>query len=133
MRGIITDYISKMIQYGHTILRCIARALKIPEEFFQETITYDPTYHLCLFNYPPTPNSPEMGYGVGQHTDYGLVIFVCIDNTGGLQLKTMGGQWINVPVPEPGKHSIVVNIGDMMEKISKGRYRSTPHRVLKMT
>lgn len=55
---------------------------------------------------------------------------MCIDENGqGLQVKTPDDKWIDVPVPSAGKYSMVVNLGDMLEKLTQGLYRSTPHRV----
>lgn len=107
-------------------MRCLARALKIPENDFEETIIKDPSIQFGLFRYSP---DKRFQFGIPEHTDYGLLSFVCIDNTGGLQIKTLDGKWMDVPLPEAGKHNMVINIGDMLQKISNGKYRSTPHRV----
>jgi len=64
--------------------------------------------------------------GVGEHTDYGVLTILKQDNLGGLQVKNRDPQWIPAP---PIENSFVINIGDMLEKMTKGLYRSTPHRV----
>ena len=70
-----------------------------------------------------------MPWGVGEHTDYGLLTILRQDDTGGLQVKSRSG-WMDAP-PIPG--SFVCNIGDMLDRLTRGMYRSTPHRVLNMS
>src|SRR5439155_5219325 len=73
----------------------------------------------------PVPASVDAQHGVGEHTDYGLLTLLRQDDVGGLQVKTASG-WIEAP-PVPG--SFVCNIGDMLDRMTGGFYRSTPHRV----
>jgi isopenicillin N synthase-like dioxygenase len=62
---------------------------------------------------------------VGEHTDYGLLTILLQDDAGGLEVKSRSG-WVSAP-PVPG--SFVCNIGDMLDRMTGGLYRSTPHRV----
>ena len=64
-------------------------------------------------------------WGVGEHTDYGLLTILKQDDAGGLEVKSRTG-WVPAP-PVPG--SFVCNIGDMLDRMTGGLYRSTPHRV----
>ena len=85
-------------------------------------MTADPTVLFRIFRYPPAVDD---GWGVGEHTDYGLLTILATDANGGLQVHAPGG-WIDVP-SDPGV--FVVNLGDMLDRMTEGRYRSTPHRV----
>jgi isopenicillin N synthase-like dioxygenase len=62
---------------------------------------------------------------VGEHTDYGLLTILKQDEVGGLEVKSQG-QWIPAP---PIPDSFICNIGDMLDRMTAGEYRSTPHRV----
>jgi isopenicillin N synthase-like dioxygenase len=63
-------------------------------------------------------------WGVGEHTDYGLLTLLAQDELGGLKVKTARG-WIDAP---PIEGTLVCNIGDMLDRLTGGQYRSTPHR-----
>jgi isopenicillin N synthase-like dioxygenase len=77
-----------------------------------------------IFHYPARPPGDD-GWGVGEHTDYGLLTLLAQDEFGGLQVKTRRG-WIEAP---PIEGALVCNIGDMLDRLTGGFYRSTPHRV----
>src|SRR5690606_1810540 len=73
--------------------------------------------------YPGVPDAA--GWGVGEHTDYGLLTLLAQDDLPGLEVRTRAG-WVAVPAI-PG--ASVCNLGDMVDRMTDGRYRSTPHRV----
>ena len=62
---------------------------------------------------------------MGEHTDYGLLTILLQDDAGGLEVKSRS-RWVPAP-PVPG--SFVCNIGDMLDRMTGGLFRSTPHRV----
>ena len=87
-----------------------------------------PTTWLRLLHYPPRPTSaPDDLYGSAPHTDFGLLTILATDDVGGLQVKAPGGGWIDVP---PRKDAYIVNVGDMLHRLSNTHLRSTPHRVI---
>ena len=110
---------------GQAVLGGMAQALGIGRRWFVEHLTGEPTVLFRIFHYPPAPPDRDSPWGVGEHTDYGLVTILAQDDRGGLQVKVPAG-WVDVP-HVPG--SLVCNIGDMLERLTGGRYRSTPHRV----
>ena len=61
------------------------------------------------------------------HTDFGVLTLLCQDSVGGLRVQLVTGQWINVP---PVPNSIVVNVGDMLQRWSNDMFRATPHQVV---
>ena len=78
--------------------------------------------------YPPQPQGAEEDqFGVAPHTDFGVLTVLCQDQIGGLQIQQRNGEWAAMP-PIPG--TLVVNIGDLLERWSNRRYRSTVHRVI---
>jgi isopenicillin N synthase-like dioxygenase len=124
-RETVLSYLDALTQLGHTLMAGIALSLELPASYFAERYTVDPLILFRIFNYPRV-TEPAGGWGVGEHTDYGLLTMLKQDDNGGLQVKSRSG-WIDAP-PVPG--SFVCNIGDMLDRLTGGRYRSTPHRVL---
>jgi isopenicillin N synthase-like dioxygenase len=127
MRAVVLEYLDALTVVGHAVLRGIARARRLDENWFAEHITRDPVILFRIFHYPPTPagGAQDEAWGVREHTDYGLLTILGQDATGGLQVKSRSG-WIEVP-PDPD--AFVCNLGDMLERMTSGDYRSTPHRV----
>jgi isopenicillin N synthase-like dioxygenase len=65
---------------------------------------------------------------IGQHTDVGILTLLDRQpGAGGLQVRTLGGEWVDVPFV-PG--ALTVNAGDLLARWTGDRWRSTPHRVL---
>ncbi|MBD2099801.1 isopenicillin N synthase family oxygenase [Leptolyngbya sp. FACHB-261] len=126
-RPIVLAYMAAMTQLGYTLLAGIALSLGLEESYFAKHCTSDPLTLFRIFNYPPNASRPELGsdWGVGEHTDYGLLTILKQDESGGLQVK-IKSQWIAAP---PIPNSFVCNIGDMLDRMTGGQYLSTPHRV----
>ncbi len=127
LRQTVLDYMAAMTQLGHTLIAGIALSLGLEASYFADRYTADPLILFRIFNYPPDCSSPgsEPTWGVGEHTDYGLLTILKQDHSGGLQVKSKS-RWLEAP-PVPG--SFVCNLGDMLERMTAGWYRSTPHRV----
>jgi isopenicillin N synthase-like dioxygenase len=126
LRPAVEEWMAAMTELGHTLMRGLALGLGLPGEWFADHLTSDPVVLFRIFHYPPVP-APAEGWGVAEHTDYGLLTILAQDHHGGLQVRSPDGGWIDVPA-EPGV--LVCNIGDMLDRLTAGRYRSTPHRVL---
>ncbi|MBB5869965.1 isopenicillin N synthase-like dioxygenase [Allocatelliglobosispora scoriae] len=120
----VLDYLDRLTAVAQTVLSGVAVSLDLPADYFSAGYTADPTVLFRIFHYPPAPAGDD-GWGVGEHTDYGLLTLLAQDDNGGLQVRTAGG-WIDAP-PIPG--TFVCNIGDMLDRLTGGYYRSTPHRV----
>ena len=105
----------------------IALSLGLEESYFADRYTADPLILFRIFNYPPAPSPPgtEPRWGVGRAHR----LRRAHDPEAGRRRRSGGevaSRWVDAP-PLPG--SFVCNIGDMLDRMTGGRYRSTPHRV----
>ena len=125
-RDTLLAYIDEVTAVGQLLLSGIAVGLGLPEDYFLERYTRDPTVLFRIFNYPPsTSDANENELGVGEHTDYGLLTLLRQDNIAGLQIWHQD-RWLPAP---PVPDSFVCNVGDMLERLTVGRYVSALHRV----
>lgn len=124
-RDIVLAWIDAMTALGHALMRGIALSLGLPEDWFAARYTGDPLVLFRIFRYPALDEARVDDWSVGAHTDYGVLTILLQDDAGGLQVKSRDG-WIDAP---PIPDSFVCNIGDMLDRMTGGRYRSTPHRV----
>jgi isopenicillin N synthase-like dioxygenase len=122
-RETVLDYMAALTQLGHHLMAGLALSLGLEESYFADHCTGKPLILFRIFNYPP-PRDPT-SWGVGEHTDYGLLTILLQDEAGGLEVRSRS-RWVPAP-PVPG--SFVCNIGDMLDRMTGGLYRSTPHRV----
>ena len=126
MEDLVKEYVDSLRKISDDLMRLLDVSLGSPLGWFEENLTKDPITLFRIFNY-----RPDSGYdfGVGEHTDYGLITLLLQDSCGGLQVKRKDGEWIDVPPRASGSTDLIVNIGDMLEKITGGLWVSTPHRV----
>jgi isopenicillin N synthase-like dioxygenase len=124
LRPAVLAYLDALSGVAQTVLRGIAVSLGLDMEYFAAGYTANPTVLFRVFHYPPSPPDAD-DWGVGEHTDYGLLTLLAQDANGGLQVHAPGG-WIDAP---PVTGAFVCNIGDMLDRMTGGWYRSTPHRV----
>jgi isopenicillin N synthase-like dioxygenase len=121
---LVLAYLDALTSLGQAVLAGIALSLGLDAGYFAASYTADPTILFRIFHYPPTAPQTQ-DWGVGEHTDYGLVTLLAQDDSGGLQIAAPEG-WVDAP-PIPG--TLVCNIGDMLDRLTGGWYKSTPHRV----
>jgi isopenicillin N synthase-like dioxygenase len=124
LRPLVLAYLDALTSVGQAVLTGVALSLGLEAGYFATGYTADPTILFRIFHYPPSPPQTQ-DWGVGEHTDYGLVTLLAQDDSGGLQIAAPEG-WVDAP-PIPG--TLVCNIGDMLDRLTGGWYRSTPHRV----
>ena len=125
----VLRYLESLTALGHALMSGISLGLGLDEYYFrQHYYSGEPLILFRIFNYPAAEAAAggETAWGVGEHTDYGLLTILRQDEIGGLQVKSRS-RWIDAP-PIPG--SFLCNIGDMLERLTRGIYRSTPHRVI---
>jgi isopenicillin N synthase-like dioxygenase len=123
-RSVITEWMDTMEPLAQRVLSLMAEGLGLAPDFFRNGLTSDPTPLFRIFRYPPHPADAADRWGVAEHSDYGLLTLLAHDGTAGLQVK-VGDQWIDAP-HDPDL--IICNLGDMLDRLTAGRYRSTPHR-----
>src|SRR5262245_17244370 len=123
LRSAVLEYMTALTRLAHRLMAGIALSLNLNESYFEDRYTRDPLTLFRIFNYPP-PADPSL-WGVGEHTDYGLLTILLQDEAGGLEVRSRS-RWVAAP-PVPG--TFVCNIGDMLDRMTRGLFRSTPHRV----
>jgi len=122
-----SDYYYSMQDLSLRIMRAFALALNLDEKFFDIYINENISA-LRALNYPPIHQILPKQQMAGAHTDYGsLTILLPKDDTSGLQIKNLVGEWIDVPC-DP--NVFVLNIGDLMAQWTNDRWASTLHRVV---
>ncbi|KAG6576054.1 Gibberellin 20-oxidase-like protein, partial [Cucurbita argyrosperma subsp. sororia] len=128
--NLLDEYGSKMTEVSKKVVKLLLKILgdNIENKF------YDPEYSNCtsylrINGYTPLGMNDEEEVEVfKKHTDLSYVTIVFPNDMRGLQMRSKGGDWINVRPSEDG--NLVVNIGDYMEAWSNGRLRSALHRVV---
>ena len=111
---------------GLKMLRAIARFLAVDEDYFTDTVR-DGNSVLRMLHYPPQAEPTGNHIRAGAHEDINTITLLLGAEEAGLELKTRDGRWLPVS-PKPGE--LVVNIGDMLQRLTNGRLRSTSHRVV---
>ena len=122
---LVLEVLDELSRLGHRLLELVAVGLGLERDWFRASLTADPTILFRIFHYPPAGAVEGATWGVQEHADYGLLTILRQDDVGGLQVRS-GAGWLDVP---PVPDSFVCNIGDMLERMTGGVYRSTPHRV----
>ncbi len=111
---------------GLKILAAIARFLGVDEDYFADTVR-DGNSVMRLLHYPPQKEATGNHIRAGAHEDINTITLLIGAEEAGLELKTRDGRWLPVS-PKPGE--LVVNIGDMLQRLTNGKLRSTSHRVV---
>jgi len=121
------EYFVQAHNVAHHLMRGFALGLDLDENTFLRTSS-QPISRASFVYYPQQPE--EMGddqFGVGPHTDFGVLTVLCQDSVGGLQIEDLAGDWVHAP---PIDGALIVNVGDLLGRWTNGAYRSTPHRVV---
>ncbi len=120
-------YTTAMAELGRSLARILSLSLDLPEDYLDEGVA-EPNCAVRLLRYPPQPaNAAFNQLGAGAHTDWGLLTILLQDDRGGLEIRNADGIWIRAD-PIPG--ALVINLGDMVPRMTNGLYHSNLHRVL---
>jgi len=129
LKPVVLEYLEVMEKLARAVMKGIALSLDLASAYFEKNYLENPTCLFRIFNYPPdleANKQSEPRWGVGEHTDYGLLTILKQDNSGGLQVKSPHHGWTEA---KPIENSFVCNLGDMLQAVTNGLYLSTPHRV----
>jgi isopenicillin N synthase-like dioxygenase len=111
---------------GLKVLAAIANYLGLAPDYFEDTVREGNSV-LRLLHYPPQAEPTGEHIRAGAHEDINTITLLLGAEEAGLELLTRDGRWIPVS-PKPGE--LVINIGDMLQRLTNGRLRSTSHRVV---
>lgn len=130
-RKLMKEFAGKLEKLAEELLDLLCENLGLEKGYLKKAFygSKGPTFGTKVSNYPPCPK-PDLIKGLRAHTDAGGIILLFQDDkVSGLQLLK-DGQWVDVP---PMRHSIVINLGDQLEVITNGKYKSVEHRVVAQT
>eukprot|EP01018_Ginkgo_biloba_P026369 Gb_16438 [translate_table: standard] len=121
----ILEYHTHVKILGATLLSILAEILSVPPSHMIEKKCFMERQVLGLSYYPPCPQ-PDLALGLASHSDPVCITILLQDQVGGLQVFNEG-KWVEV-CAVPG--ALVVNVGDLVEILSNGRFKSVEHRVV---
>ncbi|CAN4103040.1 unnamed protein product [Withania somnifera] len=133
IRAVVNDYVSAVRKMSCEILEMLSEGLKIhPRNVFSKLLMDEKSDSVFRINhYPPCSEIEEFNgknlIGFGEHTDPQIISVLRSNNTSGLQILLQNGHWISVP---PDKNSFFINVGDALQVMTNGRFKSVKHRVL---
>jgi len=111
---------------GRALLKAIALYLGLDENYFEPFVVNGNSI-LRAIHYPPITQEPASAIRAEQHEDINLITLLVGASAEGLQILTKQNEWVGVTAL-PGQ--IVVNVGDMLQRLTNNRLRSTTHRVV---
>ena len=111
---------------GKALLQAIALYLGLDEHYFDEHV-HNGNSILRAIHYPPITSEPKSAIRAEQHEDINLITLLVGASADGLQILTKQNEWVGVTsLPE----QIVVNVGDMLQRLTNNKLKSTTHRVV---
>ncbi|MBS27397.1 MAG: hypothetical protein CL566_00490 [Alphaproteobacteria bacterium] len=128
-RATAEEYMATITALGKSLLPVWALALGLEAHYFDDK--FDPAYtYFRMAKYPPVPVLDEGDMGLAAHTDSGFMTFLPPADIEGLQVLETDGNWFWPELPDG---SLIVNMGQFLERWSNERFRATPHRVVPQT
>ncbi len=115
-------------QTGKTLLRAIALYLNLPEDYFEDKVRNGDSILRALHYFPLDPNStPEGAVRAAAHGDINLITLLMGASADGLEVLRRDGKWIAITALP---NQIIVNVGDMLDRLTNHRLKSTIHQVV---
>ncbi|XP_030551507.1 gibberellin 2-beta-dioxygenase-like [Rhodamnia argentea] len=135
LRCAVDDYVRAVKEVAFRVVELMADGLGIEPRDALSGMLRSEASDSCfrLNHYPPCPELQALSpsghnlIGFGEHTDPQIISVLRSNNTSGLQICLPDGAWVSVP---PDHSSLFINVGDSMQVLTNGRFRSVKHRVL---
>ncbi|CAG7986459.1 unnamed protein product [Penicillium olsonii] len=130
-RETTVEFYQRRLTLARKMIRIFALALDMPEDYF-DSVTTAPGADGLYVHYPATPakeleeKDGNLDVGIGSHTDIQCITLLWQDMSGGLQVLSASDEWLDA---RPISGTLVVNIGDFLQRLSNNRFKSTVHRV----
>ena len=126
-REVMSALYAAFEEAGGRVLEAISLHLGRPRDFFAASVA-DGNSVMRLLHYPPLgDDAPEGAIRAAAHGDINTITLLLWAEEAGLELLTKQGEWLAIPAV---KGALVINVGDMLERQTNGRLRSTTHRVV---
>lgn len=127
LRPAIEAYYDAMSSLAARLMRVFATGLRLDPGWFDPFVDRHGSA-LRLAHYPALDRPAPVGsFRAGAHTDYGTLTILRLDDEPGLQVESPDGEWVDVEAPAG---ALVINLGDLMQRWTNDRWRSTMHRVV---
>ncbi|KAI3424571.1 Peptidase A1 domain-containing protein [Psidium guajava] len=135
LRRAVEDYVRAVKEVAFRVVELMADGLRIEPRDALSGMLRSEASDSCfrLNHYPPCPELQALSpssrnlIGFGEHTDPQIISILRSNNTPGLQICLPDGAWVSVP---PDHSSLFINVGDSLQVLTNGRFRSVKHRVL---
>jgi len=129
LRETFLEAYEKFMETGRALLRAIALYLGLEEDYFEPRIKNGPSLLRLLHYYPLREGMeiPEGATRAAEHEDINLITLLIGASAEGLEVLTKDGRWL---APTVAPHQMVINVGDMLQRLTNNRLRSTTHRVV---
>ncbi|KAB2040080.1 hypothetical protein ERO13_D02G049400v2 [Gossypium hirsutum] len=123
----IGEYLKGMHEVELGLAKAISTTLGYEETYIEKEFKLEAGFDVATLNlYPPSLQS-KGSTGLAEHTDPGFFVSLIQDVNGGLQVLSHQGNWITVNIP---RNTIFVGIGDHLEILTNGKYKSHIHQVI---
>lgn len=122
----VMAYFAALNALGQSLVPVFARALGMPADYLAEDFANENNATLRMLHYPPTEQL-DNDFGTAPHTDNSFMTILARTEVPGLAVRLPSGEWLAPPLI-PG--TFLVNIGNMVRRMSNDRFLSTPHGVI---
>ncbi|ERM95036.1 hypothetical protein AMTRI_Chr07g80930 [Amborella trichopoda] len=124
---VLQEYGTKMVQLSKRIMEVLLRCLGDGLDYEHLQHDFQNSHGYLRINNYTAPNNQEENEGLGIHTDMSCITILHQNEIGGLQVRCKEGNWLDI---SPNEGNLVINIGDLLQAWSNGRFKSSHHRVV---